>query len=259
MLFMLQAYGQQKGNAVAALRNELESFQYDKVVSDADSILNSKVKIVPEELINIYKIKGIAQYSLSDNEGAKLSFINILKIDSTYNFDSTDTSPKIISFFKGVKNEYAQILRNQKPLVKIDTVFVPRLINDNNDMDGFKQAMIRSVLIPGWGHLYLNDNVKGTILTALSILTIGSSIYFIIDSNKKERQYLNSVDQAVIQSNYNKYNTSYKLRNISLISFAAVCLYSQIDLFFFSGRNSLTGSNLQIQSKGTRLNMRIAF
>ncbi len=259
MLFTIQIFAQQKGNAISNLKNELETFQYNKVIADADSILNSKQNINPEELIIIYKLKGVAQFSLSDEEGAKISFINILKIDSTYQFDSTDTSPKIITFYNQVKNEYQQILPRQKQYVKVDTVFVPKPVNDNSSMNIFKQAMIRSVLIPGLGHLYLNENVKGTILTSLSVLTLSSSIYFIIDSNKKERQYLNAVDPNAIQDSYNKYNTSYKLRNFSLISFAAVWLYSQIDLLFFSSRNSSHDSSFQLHSEGKRLSLRFAF
>ena len=259
MLFAVQAYAQQKGNTVLKLKNELESFKYDKVISDADSILNSKPNINQEDLVNIYKMKGIAQFSLSDEEGAKVSFINILKIDSTFKLDSTDTSPKIISFFNQVKNEYSQILGSQKQFVKVDTVYVPKLINNNSSTDRFRQASIRSILIPGLGHLYLNQAVKGSVLTALCVLSIGSSIYFIIDSNKKESQYLSAVDPAVIQSSYKKYNTSYKLRNASLITFAAVWLYSQIDLLFFSGKWSKDDSSIQVHSDGKRLSLQLAF
>ena len=259
MLFAFQLFAQQKGNAVANLKNELETFQYKKVITDADSIINSQPNINPLELISIYKLRGVAQFSLSDEEGAKISFLNILKIDSTYQLDSTDTSPKIVSFYNRVRNEYRQIFRSQKQNVKVDTVFVPKLVNNGGSIDGFKQAMIRSVLIPGLGHLYLNENVKGTILTSLSLLTIGSSIYFIIDSNKKERQYLDAIDPNVIQNDYNKYNTSYRMRNFSLISFAAVWLYSQIDLLFFSSRISSESSGIHLQTDGRKLSLQLAF
>jgi hypothetical protein len=38
----------------------------------------------------------------------------------------------------------------------------------------------------------------------------------------------------MIDELYNKYNSSYKLRNISIISFAVVWIYSQLDLSFLS-------------------------
>lgn len=259
MLFTYKAIAQQKGGAISILKGELESFQYSKVIMDADSIIKSGTKLSEKERVDINKMKGVAQFSLSDMVGAKLSFINILKIDNTFEFDSTDTSPKIIAFFNQVKNDYMQIYRSPNEIVKVDTVYVPKIIKDESSSEVIKQALIRSVIVPGLGHLYLNEGLKGAILTSLSVLTLGSSIYFIIDSNKKEDQYLNATDPAIIQSAYNKYNTSYKMKNISLISFAAIWIYSQIDILFFSGRDLLDNSSLQINTDGSSLRLSLEF
>jgi hypothetical protein len=71
-------------------------------------------------------------------------------------------------------------------------------------------------------------------LTSVGAVSLGAAIYYAVDSNTKEKKYLDETDPALIPSLYSKYNTSYKLRNFSLLSFAAVWLYSQIDLLFFS-------------------------
>ncbi|MCL5031569.1 MAG: hypothetical protein M1480_21400 [Bacteroidetes bacterium] len=244
------------------MKQQLESFQYNKAINDANELLENKVKINDKDLIEIYRIKAIAQYSLQNEKGAKESFFNILKIDTTFTLDPSTTSPKIIAFFDQVKNDYLQVFESEKQIVKTktDTVYIPKIVHSEQSTSELKQAAIRSVILPGWGHLYMGDNLKGTILTSLSLITLGSSIYFIIDSNKKERLYLDALDPSLIQQRYNDYNKSYKLKNISLVSFAAVWLYSQIDLLFFSGKNPLNISNVEfLHSNQTQLNFQIKF
>jgi hypothetical protein len=67
-------------------------------------------------------------------------------------------------------------------------------------------------------------------------------LYFIVDANEKEKAYLSETNSVLIQSNYDKYNKSYKIRNTLIATYAAIWLYSQIDLLFFS--NSIGSKHL---------------
>ncbi len=262
LLFPVMIFAQEKVNTISNLKNQLESFQYNQVIINANELLKNKGKLSDENIIEIYKLKAIAQYSLQEEKSAKESFFNILKIDTTFSLDAATTSPKIISFFDQVKTDYLQVLENENQMIKAktDTVYVPKVIHSEESNSVIRQAAIRSIILPGWGHLYLGDNLKGTILTSLSLIALGSSIYFIIDSNNKERSYLDASDPTLIQLRYNDYNKSYKMKNISLISLAAVWLYSQIDILFFSGRNPINISTFQsFNSNRTQLNFQIQF
>ena len=262
VFFSALTLAQESQGSIVVLKKQLESFQYNQVINSANELIKNKQKISDKDLIEVYKLKAIAQYSLQNDKGAKESFFNILKIDTTFTLDAATTSPKIISFFDQVKIDYLQVFESEKPVVKTktDTVYIPKVIHSEQSTSELKQAAIRSVILPGWGHLYFGDNLKGTILTSLSLITLGSSIYFIIDSNKKERLYLNAIDPLAIQQRYNDYNRSYKLKNISVISFAAVWLYSQIDLLFLSGKNPLNISNEEFfNTNQTQLNFQIQF
>ena len=95
-------------------------------------------------------------------------------------------------------------------------------------------ALGRSILFPGMGHLYLSNNAKGWILTSLNTAALGSMLYFIFDSRNKELDYLEQTEPALINEKYDKYNTSYKIRNTLIITYAVIWIYSQIDLLFFS-------------------------
>ncbi len=228
-------YAQQKIDSISTLKNELRSFEYNKVIEGADRILLNKDIFTNDELINIYIMKGISQFSLSNNEGAKESFGEVLKINPSYQLDSTRVSPKIISYFNLVRDAYnkSKINNYSSEHIKPDTVFIPKVVTRIIPDENIKQAFYRSILLPGLGHFYLHENTKGWILTSLSAAAIISSVYFIIDSNKKEDSYLNETNTSLISQKYNLYNTSYKFKNFSLISYAVIWIYSQIDILFF--------------------------
>ena len=244
--FMQLLFSQQNSASISNLKGKFESFEYNQAISYADSLLAHKNIFSSEEQIQIYLVKGVSQFSLSNNEGAKDSFNNILKINPGYILDSTNVSPKIISFFNSVKSDFEKklSLKNESIRIKTDTVYVPKIMNKVESDDNLKQAFLRSVIFPGLGHFYLKENTKGWILTSLSAITIASSIYFIIDSNKKEKNYLNETNPGFIQQKYDLYNSSYKMKNISIISFAAVWLYSQIDILFFPNHFNLDDNKI---------------
>ncbi len=47
---------------------------------------------------------------MSEFENSRKSFIEILKIDENFNLDSSQFSPKLITFFSDVKKEFLEIL-----------------------------------------------------------------------------------------------------------------------------------------------------
>ncbi|MHB8578875.1 MAG: hypothetical protein ACYDA4_03320 [Ignavibacteriaceae bacterium] len=255
--FMQLLFAQQNSAFISSLKSKFESFEYNQAISYADSLLAHKNIFSSEEQVQIYLVKGVSQFSLSDNEGAKDSFNNILKINPDYKLDSTNVSPKIISFFNSVKSDFEKenSFKNESERIKTDTVYIPKIINKIESADNIKQAFLRSVIVPGLGHFYLKNNTKGWIFTSLSAITIASSIYFIIDSNNKEKNYLNETNPGLIQQKYVTYNSSYKMKTISIISFAAVWIYTQIDILFLSNHFNLVDNKI---SFSPNLNLQFA-
>ncbi len=218
------------------LTQKFRDFEYQQVIEDADTLLKETEKFSNPEVIEIYRMKGISHYALMDDSEARLSFIEILKIDTSYSLDPSYTSPKIITFFSDVKNEYLVSIEGKEEeivITKYDTVYVPVTYRDTVSEYNLRQALMRSVFIPGTGHLYLQSNLKSWLLTFLSAASIGSGIYFAIDANKKEKIYLEESNANEVGEKYNDYNFSYRMRNLAFISFAALWIYSQLDLLFF--------------------------
>jgi len=150
------------------------------------------------------------------------SFIEILKIDSQYQLDMVKTSPKIIQYFSTIEENYLQQLST-------DTLKQIEIPTHNTN-----HSLPYSLLLPGLGHLKENQKRKGIILTSAGVLSLGSAIFYMIETNKTEKNYLNETDRLEIEDKYEDYNQAYKLRNIFILSYAIIWIYSQLDFIFFN-------------------------
>jgi hypothetical protein len=249
LLLTTEGLPQDKATFLDSLRQKLENFDYTGTINLADSLLKFINNPTPSQLIEIYRMKGISEFSLQEDQASKKSFLSILGIDKNYELDSAKTSPKIISFFDDIKKDFiADYNKQRKYNFEIDSLYSAQIRkrSEENIVD-FKKSLVRSLVLPGWGHIYLGEKTKGIILTTLSSASLVSMIYFIFDSNSKFNDYNRATDPLIIASNRDSYYESNKWKNISMISFAVLWLYSQIDLLFlhnFTVQNSATVQNL---------------
>ena len=229
-------------DSLKILQKKFENFEYGEVIKSANQLLLSKDKIPTSDLFEILRMKGISHFSLSEDEEAKNSFLQILKTDTSYVLDSLKTSPKIVSFFNEVKSNYINQLAAKTPheVVKIDTVYITDPLKAHQIESGLKTSILLSLIYPGAGHLYDGQKTKGWILTSLTTLSLASSVYFYFDATKKRNNYLDEKNPANFDSKYSSYNKAYKYRNYSLIAVGVIWLYSQLDLLFFSGSQNIS-------------------
>ncbi len=259
LFFACTALAQNSVDSIAALKTNFESFRYREVISTGERLLRND-NLNKEQKIEIYRIVGISQFTLMENNAAEQSFRNILNLDSSFVMDSSNTSPKIIEFFNGVKKNFkisADLNRVQK--VRTDTVYINK--QSSSPGPGIpKGAVIGSFLFPGLGHLYEGNRTKGWILCSLSALTVGSAIYYSVRTGSTGRTYHNAVDPSQIENDYSAYNSAYKMRNFSIAAFAAVWIYSQIDLLFVSSPPAAMLPSIGFSpSSGLNLNFKVAF
>lgn len=234
LIFSYTGFSQDE-NILQDISRKFESFKYDSVITTADSLLSLTDSLSDQTLVELYRMKGISHFSLDQNKLAEESFLAILKIDSTFHLDSAKTSPKIISFFNETRTEFKQHTQFENLSEQaVDTIYITQKIPDPEIEYKIKGAFFRSILLPGLGHLYLNDSFKGWFLTALSSASLVSSVYFIFDTETKRDGYANETNINKVAGKYDEYNSAYKKRNFSLIAFAALWVYSQIDLLLFS-------------------------
>jgi len=243
------------------IKKEYESFEYEKVIILSSQILEGKDTLAPGVLIDIYLMKAQSHYALTEENNAKNCFFEILRINRNYVLDEEYFSPKIVAFFNNVKRDFL-LLIPEKPKQeekKLDTEKKeeqPKTIISNElipSVNEYKIALVKSILLPGLGHFAANSDTKGWLFTAASVLSYGSMIYFIVNTNSKEKDYLNETNAGEIKSKYDTYNTSYKIRNTLIASSIIIWAYSQLDFLFwdvnkFSKVNFSVGQNSSLKS-----------
>lgn len=209
------------------LRTQFESFEYENVIRTANDLLAS-AEISDSQKVEIYEILAVSYYSINNENAARDSFAEILKLRSNYTPSPLKMSPVIIPLFEDVKKKFNIANRidelrpgnvNQKPVIKY-------IDNSAN--------IFKNLVLPGWGHLGVGNTAKSIIYSSLSIINIGLIVYYSNDTNKKQDAYLNESNRLLIEAKYNEYNNAFKTRNLYFISYAVIWAVSQLDLIFFS-------------------------
>lgn len=238
----------QNNEEISSLQNHYESFEYSSVISKAEVLLLDKERFSEESLIQIYELKAASHFAMGDQQNARKSFIETLKINDEYELNNVIYSPKLVDLFTNVKDEFLDILnaKDEKRQTLSESEITSTDLQQNVILEDFHIAVAKSLIIPGWGHLQLENSTKGWILTSVSTVTLGSMIYFVFDANSKEKDYLAETNANMIKMKYDDYDKSYKIRNSLIAAYAAVWLYSQIDLLFFS--NNLGSKNISLQN-----------
>ncbi|MBN1481909.1 hypothetical protein EH223_06170 [candidate division KSB1 bacterium] len=238
-------FGQNPDSDIAFMQQKLRAFDYNAVIEAAEKALANPDRYRTDQLINIHEMKAVAHYSKSELLDAKASFIEILKLDSLRTLDPIQTSPKIIEFFDTVKDEFehekaAETISPPEERVVRDTVFVVR-----QTLGDYKKSIPASLLFPGTGHVLMGEKKRGIIVTAISALTLSSAIYATDLTRRRENRYLSAINDADIAASYTPYNSAYKTRNALWTAFAAIWLYTQVDLIYFHSDRQATKLALQ--------------
>ena len=214
------------------IRSHYKSFNYAKVIEDSKILLNEN-GLSKDEVVELQTMKAVSHYSLNDEPSSRKSFIEILKLDKNYSLDPAFISPKIISLFETIKKDFNQIYEDkpeddsQKNILEKQ----PLELKQNYSIDN--SYIFKSLVLPGWGHLSKNGSAKSWIITAAGTTVLSSMIYFIVDANKKEKSYLSETNPLFLKQKYDSFNTSYKTRNSLIAAYAAIWVFTQLDLHIF--------------------------
>ena len=253
----------QETGAIKDLVSKYKNFEFKEVVSLSDSLLGDKDSLDDQMLSEVLEYRSASLFALGDENGTRKSFIDLLKIDQNYELSESEYSPKLISLFRDVKREYLSILKDenidQSPISE-NSQLETASINYGN----YKSEIAKLLFVPGWEIFQMEENTKGIVLTSLGLASLGSMVYFIIDAKSKENDYLSETNSILIQSKYDKFNSSYQIRNALIITYAAVWLYAQIDMLLFdvpSERAKISfvpGSNIIGKDNSTIFSVRIS-
>jgi len=212
-----------------------QNFEFDAAISYSETAMSlTQDKSLYVDLLSLI---GISYYNLWKEDSSKIYFSKIFEIDSTYRLDATTVSPKIVSFFNEqhnlflLKKRSANIVFRQPaellPGTEIQSATTTQTLPTIN-----KMAFLHSALFPGLGQLTQGTETKGWAFFSAGLITLGSSIYFTIDSNSKAKKYHTATSQSNIDYTYSKYNTAYQLKNASISLYIGTWLVNLYDIFF---------------------------
>jgi hypothetical protein len=235
LLAALPVFAQEPTASLSDVRKAYEAFEYERVISISEQLLASPDTLSGSSRIALYTLNGVAHFIMGEEIQSEKSFIEVFKIESNFTLDSILYSPKIVGFVDRVKKGLPQTAAikqasdNRKVPVESTLVSYRHIFSRS-----FGGVVARSLVLPGWGHLTIESSTKGWLLTAAAAIAVSSSVYYVIRTNKLEREYLNETDRQNIAAKYEDYNSAYKTRNIALGAYAVVWTVAQLDLLFFS-------------------------
>ncbi len=214
--------GQTQNFNVQALKVQqlYDSLQFEKVISLSRQLLKQPEQFQPDDLILIHQYSGYAFFNFGQPDSAKKHFLAILNIDPEYEFDPVRTSPKIISFFKKIKETYRQELSQKKLIAFPRYVFLK---------DPRPEAAWRSLALPGWGQMFKKQKKKAYLFGGAFVTGVAATLVAYQLESSYHEKYLQSTEPSAIKDNYDRYNLWYKTRKISTIATAGIWLWAFAD------------------------------
>lgn len=233
--FFISLYSQTQSKYELFLKQKFEDFDYNLVVTLTDSILTNQKDLSRNDSLILLYYKAISSFNIWDIKTSEKAFVSILKLDENFTLDTVNVSPKIVSYFNDLKTKFLSEKRNEKQnhTIKIDSLLTIERLKYKSELENYRQAFWRNLILPGWGNIYLTKNTKGYFFAGAFTVSLFSTIYFMFDSNQKEKDYLSEINPDLISEKYSKYNSSYKLRNISIALTSLIYIYSQLDFLLF--------------------------
>ncbi len=228
----------QNNEILSKINQAYKAFDYNNVINICQKSLQDSSAITQDLLVEIYRYMGLSYYALDEMGPSYRKFYQLLELQPQYQLDLSTTPPKIQRFFNEIKTNMDQS-GQQTTITTTDTIY--------QYMGPEKKSIIYSFILPGSGHLREGFTTKGWILTGAALATLGSSVYFIVETNRLEKEYLNTVNKDLIEQKYQDYNDAYRWRNISLGLYAGIWLYSQIDLLLISTNENDASTGLHIK------------
>lgn len=227
---------QPSSKKLAEIEQRFRAQEYDVVLQLSDSLLKSGSALEETNLTRIHEIRAIVYYTRDELQNSLFSFLSILEMNPSHQLDPVRTSPKIRTYFEEIRRDFLakKRLAEQNRSRRQEQIDSLQTAIENRSFARVRGAMIRSIVLPGWGHLHSGKRNKGWTLTALSLGSVGLGTWFSIETASRENDYLNETNPALIQPKYNSFNDAYQMRNSIYLTFAALWIYSQIDLFYFS-------------------------
>ena len=205
--------------------------RFDQVARIAESS-SSDSSLTSHDRGRILSALGCSQAMQGHSAEATSSFLLALKWDSSIKFREDDLPPPAWRIYKQTHDQFVAapvsiVAAPQVPQSRLpDTVKV----TVREPVSHSREAVLRSLLWPGWGHLTEHDSRGAWLAAAEGVLVAGTIMSGVASNNARER-YLKATAGSIASDRYDRYNNYYRLTWGIGVGAAALYFVAQYDFF----------------------------
>ena len=210
---------QPAADVVGEVRAAYQRLDYDAAQARARAAIEGE-DLRLDQRVELHTILALIAFTRNELDEARRHFGLALDLDPGLALDPLLVSPKIVDFFDEVKRDRAPRAGSTAGEAGLRYVVV---------RDARPEAVLRSMLLPGWGQLYTGDRTKGWVLAGLWGAAATSGTYAHLRWVDARRAYLDEQDLDRIDPRHATSDAWFKARNNLALAAAGVWLVSYVD------------------------------
>ena len=244
--FESSGYTQNIKKEIQSLEEDYRKFNFQRVIDKGKFLLKDPF-LTKGDSLKVYQFMLNASYTLNDTVQARKLINEILNCSSDFVPDPKITSPKIVEFFNLIKKQKITLPNSAGKLKK----------NQSESLTSIPSPPVKylfsTLFLPGSGHLWQGEKKRGYLFSTISAVFWGGIYYYSHKTSENRKKYMQAAGNDDYDDLYDRYNSSYKIRNTLIAGYVLYNCYVLYD--FYTSRNHEQKLSLQYspQNDGIRL------
>ncbi len=209
---------QQSNEAIIRdIRGAYESLDFSVAEARIEAALEGFDRFAPAELGEIHTVYALILFTRNDQAGTRKQLALALQVNPALQLSPQDTPPQVIEIL-----DELIALRNTAGPAETELRYL--VLEDVRPA-----AVMRSMLVPGWGQLHKNERTKGMLLMSAWGASAAGAVFSHVRRQQAEEDYLAATVPAAIEDRYNTFDRWHKTRNNLVVAAAGVWVFSYVD------------------------------
>ena len=181
------------------IRAAYERLDFTEANTRIDEALGMYQLFEPGHLSDIHVVYALILFSRNEASAAESQLVKALQLKPALVLNPLDTPPALLEIFQSLK----AIQQNPIDTSKTEPAEIRYILVE----DLRPGAAVRSMLVPGWGHLYKGEQKKGILLAGAWAVTAGGTLIAQVNRNQARDHYLASENAvAKLQNRFRAYS-----------------------------------------------------
>ncbi len=224
LLIVVASFAQSPLDSLFALaRDHYDNGRFEEAELGALRGLRAGAGMDELDLLKFHALLGFVYVAKDQNDAAREEFVRVLAVNPRYEPDPVTTSPKIVEVFREAKRDYLLRIASEPAVFRMPQADV-RL-----------SASWRSLVLPGWGQFYKEQDNKGAAIIAAQLLSVAALIYLQAETSRRHDDYLaiKNYNNPDIDDRYQEYRRAYQTRNTVAYFTLGIYALNYLDALYF--------------------------